>query len=187
MAEIDYVVHEINLTYSGVVKLKEIYELIRSWFSERGFFVIEKESEGSEDDAGSNFYTKFEASKRIEEYTKYKIEIKIKAKFLKETSEQYEYQGDYNISFESYLEKDYEDKYENKPILKIFKGFYEKLVEKSRFNKYENELRDDTNSIYNEVKAFLNLSKLWDFSGLDAILIKLHRNQLSILLILSYN
>ncbi len=160
MSEIDYVVHEINLAYTGVLNLKELYNLIRSWFNEKGFFAMEKESEGSDDENGSSFYTKFEAFKKAEEYTKYMIEIKIKAKSLKETSEQYEYQGEYSISFESYLEKDYEDRYENKPILKIFKGIYEKLVEKSRFNKYESELKDYTNAVYNEVKAFLNLSKI---------------------------
>jgi hypothetical protein len=160
MAEVDYVVHEINLNYSGVLNLKELYDLIRSWFNEKGFFVIEKESEGSEDELESSFITKFEASKKVEEYTKYVIGIKINSASLKETSEQYTYKGSYSISFESYLEKDYEDRYENKPILKLFKGFYEKLVEKSRFNKYENDLKDLTNAIYNEVKAFLNLVNL---------------------------
>jgi hypothetical protein len=160
MVEVDYVVKEIVLSYSGIVNLKELYNLVKSWFSERGFFVIERENEGSEDESGSSFYTKFDAFKKVEEYTKYMIEVRIKSNSLKETSEQYNYQGEYVVSFESYLEKDYENKYENKPILKFFKGFYEKLIEKSRFNKYESELRDLTMSIYNEVKAFLNLSKV---------------------------
>lgn len=160
MAEIDYVVHEINLSYSGVLNLKELYELIRSWLGDKGFFVMEKENEGSEGDEGSNFSTKFEAFKKVEEYTKYFIEIKIKSKYLKETSEKYHYQGNYEVSFESYLEKDYENRYENKPILKVFRGIYEKIFEKSRFNAYESELTDLTKSIYNEVKAFLNLSKI---------------------------
>jgi spermidine synthase len=160
MVEVDYVVKEIVLSYSGIVNLKELYNLVKSWLSERGFFVIERENEGSEDESGSSFYTKFDAFKKVEEYTKYMIEVRIKSNSLKETSEQYNYQGEYVVSFESYLEKDYENKYENKPILKFFKGFYEKLIEKSRFNKYESELRDLTMSIYNEVKAFLNLSKV---------------------------
>jgi hypothetical protein len=160
MAETDYVVHEINLSYSGILNLKEVYNLVRTWFNEKGFFVMEKENEGSENENGSNFSTKFQASKKVEEYTKYVIEIKIKAKSLKETSEQYNYQGDYEVSFESYLEKDYEDKNEGKPFLKIFKGLYEKIVEKSRFNKYEEELKELTYSIYNEVKSLLNLTKV---------------------------
>lgn len=160
MAEIDYVVHPITLNYSGIVDLKELYELIRTWFNDKGFFAMEKESEGSEEESGENIYTKFEAFKKVEEYTKYMIQVKIKAKSLKETSEQYKYQGDFIVSFESWLEKDYEDKYENKPIFKFFKGFWEKFAEKSRFNKYEQELRELTYSFYNEVKAFLNMTKL---------------------------
>lgn len=160
MAEVDYVVREITLNYSGILNLKELYSLIRNWFNEKGFFVMEKENEGSDNENGSNFYTKFEAFRKVEEYTKYMIEIKIKAKSLNETNEQYNYQGEYEIDFESYLEKDYEDKYENKPFLKIFKGLYEKVIEKSRFNKYETELKDLTYSAYNEVKAFLNLEKV---------------------------
>ena len=160
MTEIDYVVRPITLSYSGVVNLKEIYELIRAWFNDKGFFTMEKESEGSDEESESSFSTAFEASKKIEEYTKYIIKIKIKSSSLKETSEQYKYQGDFRISFESYLEKDYEDKYENKPFVKFFKGIWEKFAERSRFNKYEDELKDLTYSIYNEVKAFLNLAKL---------------------------
>jgi len=160
MAEVDYVVHEIALNYSGILNLKELYSLVRNWFNERGFFVMEKDNEGSETENGSNLATKFSASRKVEEYTKYVIEIKIKAKSLKETDKQYIYQGEYEIDFESYLEKDYEDKYENKPFLKMFKGLYEKVVERSRFNKYETELKDLTYSSYNEVKAFLNLTKV---------------------------
>ena len=160
MVEVDYVVHEINLDYSGILNLKELYDLIKSWFNERGFFVMEKESGGSEDEAESSFSTKFEAFKKVEEYTRYKIEISIKSTSLKETSEQHNYKGNFSISFESYLEKDYEDRYENKPILKIFKGIYEKLVERGKFSKYETELREYTYAIYNEVKAFLNLAKV---------------------------
>lgn len=160
MVEIDYVIHELNLGFSGIVNLKELYDLVRSWFNERDFFVMEKEREGSETESGDSFYTKFEASKKVEEYTKYVIKVKIKANGLKETSEKYVYLGEYNISLESYLEKDYEDRFENRPIIKIFRGIYEKLVEKSRFNKYESELRNLTNAIYNEIKAFLNLSKV---------------------------
>ncbi|MEK6834837.1 MAG: hypothetical protein AABX61_01080 [Nanoarchaeota archaeon] len=160
MTEVDYVVYPMSLNYSGVVNLQELYNLIRVWFSEKGFFAMEKESEGSEEESGDNFSTKFQASKKVEEYTKYVIELSIKAKSLKETSEQYSYRGEFEVSVESYLEKDYEDRYENRPLLKIFKGFFEKFVEKSRFNRYENELKDSTNALYNEVKAFFNISKL---------------------------
>ena len=160
MVASDSVVYPMSLTYSGTFNLKELYSLIRSWFNERGFFTMEKESEASEEEAGSNFYTNFVSFKKAEEYTKLTIEISIKSKSLKETSEQYIYKGEINVSFKSYLERDYEDKYENKPIVKFFRGFYEKLVEKSRFNRYESDLRDYTNAVYNEVRAFLNLSKI---------------------------
>ena len=160
MVEIDYVVREIKLSYSGIVNLNEIYNLIRSWFNERGFFVIEKESEGAEEESGNSFYTKFYTFKKVEENTKYVIEVKIRANSLKETSDKDVYQGDYMITFESYLEKDYEDKYENKPKIKFLRGLYEKFIEKSRFNKYESELKDLTNEFYNEVKSFLNLAKI---------------------------
>ena len=44
--------------------------------------------------------------------------------------------------------------------MKFFKGMNEKFFERGRFNRYEEELRDLTNLVYNEVKAFLNLTKL---------------------------
>ena len=128
MAEIDYVVREIKLNYSGVLNLKELYGLIRAWLNEKGFFVMEKEHEGSESEEGDSIRTKFESFRKVEEYTKYFIKITIKANFLKETTEQYYYKGDFTVTFESWLEKDYENRWEENAFMKLMRGVYDKFI-----------------------------------------------------------
>ena len=158
MSEQDYVVQKTTLSYTGSLDVKELYSLIKNWLNDRGFYIIEKEHHGKAGETKS-LKTKWQAEKKAEEYTKYVIKVKIKASDLKETNKAKYHSGDYQVEVESYLEKDYEDKFENKPMLKFFRGFYEKFVEKSRFSKYEEDLRQLTTSLLNELKSFFNLAK----------------------------
>ncbi|MEK6836025.1 MAG: hypothetical protein AABX55_03325 [Nanoarchaeota archaeon] len=159
MAEIDYVVPKTALSYTGILNVKELYSLIKSWLNEKGFYIIEKEHHGSLGET-RNLKTKWQAEMKMEEYTKYVIKLTIKASNLHETNKASKFSGDFQVEVESYLEKDYEDRFESKPVLKFFRSVYDKFIDKSRFNKYEDELKDLTNMLRNELKAFFNLAKL---------------------------
>jgi len=45
----------------------------------------------------------------------------------------------------------------NKPFLKIFRGLYNKIIEKSREEAYEKELKSITTTFYDEIKAYFDL------------------------------
>jgi len=157
MVEVDYVVPpEISISYEGDLDLKELYMLIKSWLVDRGFFLIEKEHEGSNE----RFKSKWDAEKKVDDYTKYVIKVTLEATSLKQISikDKNLYNGEFSVAFESYLAKDYENKMENKPLFKIFRGFYSKFVEKSREEHYENELKELTTAFYNEIKAYFGLN-----------------------------
>ncbi len=156
MVEVDLVVPpEITISYEGDLDLKELYSLIKSWLRDRGFFIIEKEHSGSPE----NFKSKWEASKKVDDYTQYVIKVGLKASKLNQISIKNKnmYNGEFSVSFESFIESDYEDKWEKKPLLKIFRGLYGKYVEKSREENYQRELKELTTTFYNEIKAYFGL------------------------------
>lgn len=158
MSEQDYVVQKTTLSYTGSLNVKELYFLIKNWLNDRGFYIIEKEHHGKAGETTS-LKTKWQAEKKVEDYTKYVMKVKIKVSNLKETNKAKYHSGDYQVEVESYLEKDYEDRFESKPMLKFFRALYDKFIEKSRFSKYEEDLRQLTTALLNELKSFFNLAK----------------------------
>ncbi len=156
MVEIDYVIPpEINISYEGDLDLRELYMLVKSWLRDKGFFLIEKEHEGTHE----KFKSKWDAEKKVDDYTKYVIKVTINASKLKQisTTNKNMYNGEFSVAFESYIEKDYENRLEKKPLLKFFRGIYGKFVEKSREENHEQELKELTTSFYNEIKAYFGL------------------------------
>ena len=154
MVEVDYAIPpEITISYEGDLDLKELYSLIKSWLEDRGFFIIEKEHEGTKE----NFKSKWDATKKVDDYTKYVIKVTLKANHLKEISSKHIYNGEFRVAFESFMEKDYEERFEKKPLLKLFRSLYSKFVEKSREEHHERELKELTTSFYNEIKAYFGL------------------------------
>ncbi len=156
MAEVDYVVPpEITISYEGDIDLNELYSFVKSWFKDKGFFLVEKEHEGS----AEKFKSKWNAEKKVDDYTKYALTITLKGSKLKSISAKDKNlkNGEFSVAVESYLEKDYEDKWEGKPILKFFRTFYNKVIERSHEELNEKELKDLTLAFYNEVKAYFGL------------------------------
>jgi|SRR3989344_1537009 len=156
MVEYDYAVPpEITIGYEGDLDLKEFYELLKSWLKNKGFFLLEKEHHGTED----KFKSKIDALRKIDEYTKYVIKVTITSSNLKQISkkDKNSYNGEFKVALESYLEKDYEERYEKKPLLKFFRSVYGKFIERSREEHNEKELKEITTSFYNEIKAYFGL------------------------------
>jgi len=158
MAEIDYAVPpEITVSYEGDLDLKELYILVKSWLKDRGFFLIEKQHEGTPE----KFKSKWEAQRKADDYAKYVIKVTLEANNLKQISIKNKnlYNGEFSVAFESFVQKDYEDRFEKKPLLKFFRSVYDKYIERSRYENYENELKEITKNFYNEIKAYFGLKR----------------------------
>ena len=67
--------------------------------------------------------------------------------------------GNVSAKFVSYLEKDYEDSWENNPLSKFLRSVYDKFAIKSKFDQYSEQLKEDTYAVFNETKAYLDLHK----------------------------
>ncbi len=103
MSEVDYVIPpEITLSYEGDLDLKELYNLVKSWLRDKGFFLMEKQHEGTPE----KFKSKWDATKKIDDYAKYVIKVTLEASNLKPISIKNKnmYNGQFNVKFESYIE-----------------------------------------------------------------------------------
>jgi len=159
MAEIDNILSDIKVEYEGQFDLDEVYSLIKDFLKGKGFFISPKEYSGKDK---SKFKSKWAAQKKIDDFNKYVIEPTIKGDSIKHVTSKNKnlVEGTISIKLDSFIEHDYENKTENKPLFKFFKDIYDKFIEKSRQNKYEKELKDYTFELINEIKAYFNLNKV---------------------------
>lgn len=65
--------------------------------------------------------------------------------------------GDVKITFSGDLYRDYEERWEDRPIWKFLRGFYDKYIVRTTIEEYEERLFDITTEFIEQVKSFLAL------------------------------
>ncbi len=158
MSEKDIIVPKLVLKAVTVFDIKAFYKILKNWFSEFGYNVKEEEftsviNEGTE--------IKWEASRFVDDYTKFIIKTTIKFNNVKyvETKKGKMTQAEVNVKLVSLIESDYQERWE-KPTTKFLRGVYDKFIQSDKVGDYRKELINDTNNVFNEIKAYLNLQKL---------------------------
>jgi hypothetical protein len=164
MAEQETVVIK-DLCYEGLFDAKELYTLIDNFFEERNYDkneiknveVVKKEHKFIE--------IIIEPYKKYTDYFKNVVwinmqiseltEVEIKKKNLKTKVNH----GKLSMTIEGYLYTDYEGKWETKPVYFFFRTLFNKFFYKPYTQRYMGSVGNDVNTLYHEIKAFLNFYK----------------------------
>lgn len=160
MAEIDYVIPALRVSQEAIIEFNELYKMMKKWFDDHGYDFFEKEYlDTQEEDYSTSNSIKWEAEKKIDDYTKFHIEVRIKCSDIKEVikKDKKAVKGMIAIKFESFLEKDYEDNWEKNFMLKFTREVYDKFLLKGKFERQANDLKEETYDIFNQTKSFLRL------------------------------
>jgi len=157
MAEIDYVVREIKLSQRAAIDIFELYKTLKNWFKNHRYSLFEREYENIRQEVLST-KIKFEANRILDEYTRGIIRVTLSIKDYEESGRAIK--GTVELSFDSSLNIDYEERYEERPLAKFFRAVYDKIIAREKFLGYEEEIKKDTYALYNEIKAFLNLHRM---------------------------
>ena len=78
-----------------------------------------------------------------------------KVKVKRETREVDMNSGVVEIKFAAVLIKDYEHKWEDRPVWKFLRGVYDRYIIKSRVNAYEDKIKEEVEEFIAQAKAFL--------------------------------
>lgn len=165
MAEINFVVPSLVLREEAVFDMKEVYKMMRSWYELHGYNFMEKEYEDVSKAEAKDIKIKWVAEKKVDDYTKFVIEQKITVKNHKNIQLEKNgklialVKGSLQIIFIAYLQGNYEGKWAVNPFRRFVRGVYDKFFLTDRIKHYQNELKEETYSIFNEVKSYLALYK----------------------------
>ncbi|HLC57067.1 MAG TPA: hypothetical protein VJH95_00690 [Candidatus Nanoarchaeia archaeon] len=158
MGEIDYVVPRVSVEWNGKLDLKEVYTFIKGWLVDKKYDLAENEYSNTETEEGNILHVRWWAFKKIDDYSKFNIDVIFTGKKLKVVNAKKHVliEGDINIDFESYIERDYENVWGVRPGQRFIREVMDKFFLKGRFDKYHEELREETLTLREEIKKHLN-------------------------------
>ena len=165
MSQKDFIATAIKIKQKGVFNLEELYLLLYKWFELYGYDFQEEEYRDIEKGPGEkNLEIRWYAEKKIDDYIKFVIKVSMMVVGMKEVEIEEEgvkrktNTGTVEFRFDSYLFKDYEDRWEG-GVMKFFREVYDKYIIKGRIESLEGELQEQLYKFIDEIKSFLNMHK----------------------------
>lgn len=156
-------IYEEKLKQSGFWKYSDVYTFAFNWLKDNSYEIKEELYSEKLSTNGKEVIIKWSASKEVTDYFQYKIsldwhilgmkdaEVEIDGKKVKTNK------GEVEIKFKGEIIKDYEKRWEDKPIWKFLRGIYEKYIIRETIDEYENELKDEVKKIIKDIKSFLRI------------------------------
>jgi len=152
-----------KITYENVFDLKELYKHLYEWLTWRKYDVSEKKYKLKVKPTGNDMEIKWEATKFIDEYSMFLIEMKALLVGVTDVEVQKDgakikmQKGEITIDVSAHLITDRQDVWASRPHFIFLQRFYEKYLYKGAIDRMKGELWKVGWDFYNEAKAFLNL------------------------------
>jgi len=152
-----------KINHTGIFNFKDYYSFASNWLKQEGYNLVEKKYAEEITGDTKKLEIVWEAKKKISDYFKFVIKITIMPFNLKSVEIQREgkkiktNQGGIEIRMQAILVKDYEHKWEDRPIWKFLRGIYDRYIITSRISSYENKLKEEIEEFSAQTKSFLVL------------------------------
>ena len=162
MPERDYVDQTLQVKYKGIFNFDELYKTLVRWFKMYKYQLAEIEYKDYKEEGKNMLYVKWEAAKKADDYVKYMIETELKVDNFKDVivDKKKNMEGEVAIKFSGSLLKDYEEVWSRRGFMKFMREVYDKFFLGYKLGAMEKELKDELYKLVNEVKSYLNLTKI---------------------------
>ena len=163
MVERSVVLENIELKYTGIFDVKEFYKLMDDWFQEKGYDkeVIKHLEEVT--DKGKQITMLIAPYRKVSDYLRYVMKIWVylfdvtEIEVKKDNTKVKLNKGRIMLSFDAFLDTDYENRWEQKPLYVFLRSLFDKFIHRQEIEKYEVQLAEEVDTLMTEVKSFLNL------------------------------
>ena len=149
----------------GIFSFKDTYNIAYEWLVDEGYDINEKVYKETVGAGGAKeIEIEWVAYRKISDY--FRFLIKINWHILGMTDVEVEIdgvkqkmnQGQLVLTISTILEKDWAGTWENKPLFKFLRTFYDRYLIPSRLEKYEGKLLGEMDEFIAHLKSFLALS-----------------------------
>jgi hypothetical protein len=165
LAEKDYIVDKLRLTYDGLFSVRELYNLVTEWFEERGYDKNEKKNFEAVDADGRNIEIWMEPWRTLHSYVKRFMRVRILMSKVKDVEVEKDgvklklNQGKVQIVFDAWMQTDLESEWEGKPFYFFIRTTFNKFFFRPLTSGYEADLKGEVNALYGRVKSYLNMQR----------------------------
>ena len=162
MAEKDKVI-ENKIKRDGVFDFKETYKFIYRWLSEENYDISEDKYQEAISGDSKNIEIVWTATKKVSDYFKFEIKLSwrvlglVNVEAEKDGKKIKANKGSFEVKVKGTIIRDYEGKWDKKPVMKFLRGVYDKYIIKGTKDQYEDKLIEDVNDLIEETKAFLTI------------------------------
>jgi len=152
-----------KLKHRGIFDFKEFYRFLYVWLTDKEYTVKEKEYTEKVGPTGKEVVIEWEAKRKISDYFRFYIKAKWRILGLKDAEVEIDKakvtlnKGEPEIKVDAYLEKDFENRWENTGFLKFLRGVYDRYIIRGRISDYEDRLLEESDEFLAQAKSFLVL------------------------------
>jgi len=152
-----------KIKHGGIFHFKDFYSFAYDWFISEDYDLVEKKYTEKVSGDAKEIEIIWEGYKRVSDYFRFVIKVRWLILGMKDVEVQREGKkvkmnsGTLEVAFQAILEKDYENRWENKPLFKFLRGVYDRYIIRSRIDTYEQKVILELLEFIDQVKAFLAL------------------------------
>jgi len=145
----------------GIFNFKDFYEFLWDFLADENYDTFEEKYTEKVEGESKNMEIIWNSTKEVSDYFRFEYRIRWailgmkKVKVKKEGQEVIMDSGTVDIRFESFIQKDYENRWENNAFFKFIRGLYDRYIMKSKSDDFELKLFHETNEVIAQAKAFL--------------------------------
>ncbi|MBU1245472.1 MAG: hypothetical protein ABIJ20_03360 [Nanoarchaeota archaeon] len=162
MSDKDIIIKEgdLDISQTAIFNFNDFYSTTKTWFKDNEYGHVEKKYEETIKGKTKDIKIGWEGNKKFDDYTKAVIKMKIKVSDSQQVEHKDEKltKGTLKISLSADMVTDYDDKVSN-PMGKLWRGLQEKFFSPHKRFKFQKEIQEDANNLYNRIKSFLNIQK----------------------------
>ena len=163
MVETKIVVDGLTLSYEGLFSATEFYMMIDRFFRDHMYDKRETQNLEKVEPQGKYIELELQPYRKMSDYIRFVIRMRLRMFNVTEVEIEKDghkvklNKGRVNMVFDGFLETDYEGRWEGKPSYVFIRTVFDKFIYKMYTQKFEAQLTEDVNTLYNQLKAFLNL------------------------------
>jgi len=162
MAELSPV-YDGKIVHAGIFDFKEMYRFMYEWFRDFSYLILEKKYSEKIKADGKEVEYEWLCLRKISE--DYRFRIKIVTRIIKMVTVEVQEggvkfnrdKGEIEIKFWSYIERDWQNRWDQHPITKFLRGFYERYMLRGRMEFFEDKIKAEIDESMSQIKSFLSL------------------------------
>ena len=164
MAPLKKEVFKQTIKKKGYWNYIDLYNFCFDWFKRENYDVMENQYIEKLSDRGKEIILDWRAEKKVTDYFQNVVNVKWhilemnSAEVERDGKKEKTNKGEVKIIILGELEKDYEERWEGRPLWKFMRGVYEKYIIRTTSKEYEDDLTDKSVEFALDVKAFLELA-----------------------------